>query len=691
MIPPRFLPLLLFSVQCATLTTPPSLDSVASLLTARDPSARASLAAALSSCAAGTLAPPSNTSSVIDTLLKFSTFDSALALLACSIERGALTLTAPLAATLVFESCARKSVRLLAASITRANGILDARDVSVDAAPKRSPSWTPLHAAISNNLHVLTLTQDVLKTRPLVALGATCESMSSLVRALSKYNVTERLGVAARALGVHDCAPHLEARVSTDGSLDAGPRSLQSTVELRHLRDIANALSSQLVTILLSAARSHGRSDTLGRASGDGTSPARLVLATDDFQRTPLHVAATAGALTSTRILLAVVADAAATDWRQAALLQPSLLSVSAHVELALSKYIEARDVWGLSAVEIACDNHFFELVHLLSLVRNPNATLVDAEIECASRTHPISLAEEDTRTPPVITFRSASEGWGSAPLSSGSVLNSTQRRCDFDVVDAGDMTASRFMRYYVRSRPVLIRRAASDEFISAFHKDVFLERAGHLSFSVSKIPYAKAFSEEPAVKMSLSTFVRAMEHGENSSNQDYVFEAPAIDVTAVFDATPSTLLPQFVHGAWTPRVEGTACNVRCFSDGDCCFPAGVNTTINRDPLLRGEPKPQLYVGPAGSGAPLHIHKDALNILAAGKKQWYLFTPAQAMYSTVSVRTWVAHVGAAGALSCEQEAGDAVFVPRGFAHAVFNRETVVGVALEFSTTINAGF
>ena len=39
---------------------------------------------------------------------------------------------------------------------------------------------------------------------------------------------------------------------------------------------------------------------------------------------------------------------------------------------------------------------------------------------------------------------------------------------------------------------------------------------------------------------------------------------------------------------------------------------------------------------------------------------------------------------------CVQQAGDIAYVPYGWAHAVFNLETVVGVAVEFEAAVRQG-
>ena len=85
-------------------------------------------------------------------------------------------------------------------------------------------------------------------------------------------------------------------------------------------------------------------------------------------------------------------------------------------------------------------------------------------------------------------------------------------------------------------------------------------------------------------------------------------------------------------------------------------------------------PKPQFYIGGPGSGAPMHVHKDAFNVLAYGEKRWLLLPPRDAVYSAEPISEWLAAAPARGV----------IFVPRGWGHAVLNTRTSVGIALEFS-------
>jgi len=114
-------------------------------------------------------------------------------------------------------------------------------------------------------------------------------------------------------------------------------------------------------------------------------------------------------------------------------------------------------------------------------------------------------------------------------------------------------------------------------------------------------------------------------------------------------------------------------------------------------------PNPQFYVGGPGSGAPPHYHEDAVNVLMHGRKRWWLQPPRWAEYSTVPAVSYVTHVLGSPAeaqpasardapavpppLQCVQEAGDVLYVPRGWGHAVLNLRTSVGYAVEFATPL----
>ena len=106
---------------------------------------------------------------------------------------------------------------------------------------------------------------------------------------------------------------------------------------------------------------------------------------------------------------------------------------------------------------------------------------------------------------------------------------------------------------------------------------------------------------------------------------------------------------------------------------------------------MRAHPA-QLSVGPAGSGSPFHAHQDAWNALITGTKQWLFVPPPRQLVSTSPPTQWLhrylagEHDGGAadssGAsserpMSCWQRAGDIVYVPDSWSHAVINHRTTL--------------
>ena len=78
------------------------------------------------------------------------------------------------------------------------------------------------------------------------------------------------------------------------------------------------------------------------------------------------------------------------------------------------------------------------------------------------------------------------------------------------------------------------------------------------------------------------------------------------------------------------------------------------------------------YVGPRASGAQVHYHGDAVNLLVYGRKRWALLPPGIAEYSKAPAAEWFATRlpelldAQAGVVQCIQEGGEAMYVPAGW-------------------------
>ena len=48
----------------------------------------------------------------------------------------------------------------------------------------------------------------------------------------------------------------------------------------------------------------------------------------------------------------------------------------------------------------------------------------------------------------------------------------------------------------------------------------------------------------------------------------------------------------------------------------------------------------QFYLGPPGSGTPMHAHRDAFNFLVYGRKRWFVYRPSDARYGSSPTLEW---------------------------------------------------
>jgi hypothetical protein len=104
------------------------------------------------------------------------------------------------------------------------------------------------------------------------------------------------------------------------------------------------------------------------------------------------------------------------------------------------------------------------------------------------------------------------------------------------------------------------------------------------------------------------------------------------------------------------------------------------------------------FVGAEGSSTAFHHHSAAFNALVFGRKRWFLLPPA-ALSGDARSGDWALDPVAAFAdlpvrpLECEQAAGEIVFVPESWQHAVVNVDSVaaVGIAVEVGKWVGDAF
>ena len=300
-----------------------------------------------------------------------------------------------------------------------------------------------------------------------------------------------------------------------------------------------------------------------------------------------------------------------------------------------------------------------------------------------------------------------SSGGWSSAsvpPFGGGNAgetdepdANADADRCDFDVVDASEMTPRDFLlEYLTSSTPVLLRGAANGWDMrrkQTWSKAEFMRRFASTKAFSARIPYARSFGEAAEA----TTIHDFLLDGGESDMCKFSPPSPTVSSCRLLCTTRASLLPN--HRPQRARTDLSLTHHRHFASKDVFSDRLSPRMLDDFPIqpewlkLDGlvDPMPiaiQYYVGPPGSGAPAHWHCDAWNALAYGRKRWFLNDPTQAMFSKQPVGEF-ARAGAASNLSqCVQHAGDVMFVPCGWGHAVLNEAESVGVAVELRAEFN---
>eukprot|EP00040_Diaphanoeca_grandis_P025275 m.139786 g.139786 ORF g.139786 m.139786 type:complete len:864 (+) comp30080_c0_seq2:305-2896(+) len=260
---------------------------------------------------------------------------------------------------------------------------------------------------------------------------------------------------------------------------------------------------------------------------------------------------------------------------------------------------------------------------------------------------------------------------------------------CDIDVRD-NTLSREEFeTEYLALKRPVVLRglqRGSDwDELREKWARDQISTTHPTLAFLTGSIPYARTFgvggSDVTGVDDYLS-YMRKISEGEDEveSNNE--------------DEEESGGRERAVAGSRVPNYSFTNLN-KAPNDFDGQFDlheemknATVVPELFEHTTMRGSF--QFFLGPAGTGAPIHMHASAFNVLMYGRKRWYLLPPPHAMYSKQPIMEWLADGNVErlseidGALySCVQEAGDIIFVPEAWGHGILNLQETVGFAIEF--------
>eukprot|EP00055_Hartaetosiga_balthica_P015073 m.86761 g.86761 ORF g.86761 m.86761 type:complete len:768 (-) comp8771_c0_seq2:285-2588(-) len=272
-------------------------------------------------------------------------------------------------------------------------------------------------------------------------------------------------------------------------------------------------------------------------------------------------------------------------------------------------------------------------------------------------------------------TIPVADGGWLRKPI-----LSKMEANCDIDVVDGRLFSVNDFLVDYLSlQKPVIMKNglhgAHWDGVRERWHRLAFGKTYGRLLFERTEIPYAAAFGLESNLT-TVSAFMAYMDEQHEAS------------LDGIEDLKP----PSYIFSSMRSERERNAefhdhasLTGEFLLENDFFIPECVGPHVSEIETRSR----QFYLGPAGSGAPMHVHSGAWNALVFGRKRWYLVPPAHAFYSIEHPRDFVEEVlpglkTAKAVLECVQESGDVLFVPEMWSHAILNEAESIGFASEFA-------
>ena len=212
-------------------------------------------------------------------------------------------------------------------------------------------------------------------------------------------------------------------------------------------------------------------------------------------------------------------------------------------------------------------------------------------------------------------------------------------------VVDVADFDVSEFVSgAFAKRTPLLVRGGAEKWKCVTLGKDGFIKEYGDANVSVAAIPYAQQYGLAAPTQMTISEYFAA------NTGTDYAFENSlhkqlGTDLGGLYSLW--TAMPRQMHNP-----------------------------------------PQLSIGKEGTGSPPHLHQDAVNGVCVGRKRWQLWPPATAFLSTTPAAEFFKQQTYGKPLEVMQEAGDLLYVPHAWGHAVLNEaETTIGIAVEYHRSL----
>ena len=229
---------------------------------------------------------------------------------------------------------------------------------------------------------------------------------------------------------------------------------------------------------------------------------------------------------------------------------------------------------------------------------------------------------------------------------------------CDFDVVDADgvDLDRESFLRdYYVTGRPVVLRNAVSKEEMSTFTKSAW-ENLRHFHptnrHKVGVTAYPNLSMQE---RCSHDMSAEEVERDERCAD------------------TPDLHMMHAEHSRHFDEAYG-------MHGGDPTMPGGgFSRLVDYFPGVgHGW---QIFFGSDMSGATLHWHAAAFNVLYVGTKEWHVTPPLYRGFTGMPAEVALERFASQPfGMRCTQRPGDLIYIPDHWGHLTLNHGFGIGVA-----------
>jgi len=261
------------------------------------------------------------------------------------------------------------------------------------------------------------------------------------------------------------------------------------------------------------------------------------------------------------------------------------------------------------------------------------------------------------TATPKVDAYNS---GW------STETSYSYDDTCDIDIIDH-DMLRSVFYRdYYMTGRPFVLRGHVPEEEIAAFSKDRWNTKRGYNT-------QAREWQVGPTAYPTRTK--------QKSCSKDYT-------ITEIENCTKCPEMPDIpMVTAWHPSDKDFGILYPMYSDKDFYKYSGwrkIEEWFGSAWEWDNKMSWQVFLGGDESGATLHWHLAALNMLYVGTKDWRLTAPSYRGWTGMPARKAAKILDESYSditLRCTQHAGDLIYVPESWGHLTLNHGFTIGAAV----------